>query len=145
MIVFHRTGCFWASASSWQHVCLCRPYEPGLHLDGSELTGLLQEDRQEGTTTDGQSFPTGTQALLTCFSCAVATGKASVTSVLLPLLPRSSIMLHYICVFAVLCFHCSSTDAASRCICNLLHPAAGGINKPAGCRHGLRRQACDFL
>jgi len=34
-------------------VCmLCRPYEPGLNSDGSELTGLLQEDRQQRTTTD---------------------------------------------------------------------------------------------
>ena len=47
--------------------CACRPYEPGLHLDGSELTGLLQEDRQQRTTTDtGQSFFSGTPALLTC-------------------------------------------------------------------------------
>ena len=38
----------------------CRPYEPGLHLDGSELTGLLQEDRQQRTTTDPG------QPLLTC-------------------------------------------------------------------------------
>ena len=30
----------------------CRPYEPGLHADGSELTGLLQEDRQQRTTSD---------------------------------------------------------------------------------------------
>lgn len=38
----------------------CRPYEPGLHLDGSELTGLLQEDRQHRTTTDtGQPLLSG--------------------------------------------------------------------------------------
>ncbi|DBA65668.1 TPA: hypothetical protein ACH3X2_002725 [Trebouxia sp. C0005] len=28
------------------------PYEPGLKSDGSELTGLLQQDRQQSTTTD---------------------------------------------------------------------------------------------
>lgn len=28
------------------------PYEPGLNSDGSELTGLLQQDRQQRTTTD---------------------------------------------------------------------------------------------
>lgn len=120
MIVSHRSVCFCATTSSWQHVCLCRPYEPGLHLDGSELTGLLQEDRQERTTTDpGQSFPTGTQALLTCFSCPAATGKASVTPVLL-LLPRSSKLCCMCCiyVFAVLRFYCNTKNIASRCICN---------------------------
>ena len=30
----------------------CRPYEPGLQADGNEMTGLLQQDRQERTTTD---------------------------------------------------------------------------------------------
>lgn len=31
---------------------LCRPYEPGLKSDGSELTVLLQQDCQQRTTTD---------------------------------------------------------------------------------------------
>lgn len=41
---------------------ICRPYEPGLHLDGSELTGLLQEDRQQLSITDMGQSP-GTPAL----------------------------------------------------------------------------------
>ena len=51
------------SSSTTSATCVpvdCRPYEPGLHLDGSELTGLLQEDRQQRTTTDtGQPLLSG--------------------------------------------------------------------------------------
>lgn len=31
---------------------LCRPFEPGLNSDGSQLTGLLQQDSQQSFTTD---------------------------------------------------------------------------------------------
>ena len=65
--MFHRTPCGWGSSHYHSNSCACRPYEPGLHLDGSELTGLLQVDRQQHTTTDtGQSLLSGTLALLTC-------------------------------------------------------------------------------